>query len=1005
MNTRFSRKILSAVMVSAIALSTPMAYAQEPAPVADLVAAVDIPHEEFTLDNGLTVIVHEDRKAPIVAVSVWYDVGSKHEPKGKTGYAHLFEHIMFNGSENAPGDYFNYTKKIGATDLNGTTWLDRTNYFQTVPKAALEAALFLESDRMGHLLDAIDQEKLDNQIGVVQNEKRQGDSQPYGLVSYRQLELGMPEGHPYAHSTIGSLEDLQAASLEDMKNWFRDHYGPNNAILVLAGDINTAEAKPLVEKWFGAIPAGKKVQPVTAEIPTLAEPIVDVMKDKVANTRIYRTWAVPGLTDPEFTALSSGASVLGGLASSRLDNILVREEQSAVSVAAYVQPFVINSFFEIRVDVKPGEDVEAVSKRLDEIMADFIKNGPTQDEVNRVATSTAAGRIAGLEQVGGFGGKATALAQGKLFAGDSDYYKKELNRLANITPASISAAMGKWLTKPALEIRVEPGEREEYKEVESGTGDVTGTPMAGAPAQVMAHDTKADMPEPEYYFDPATAATELALAEAASSAGTVPILAAAAAAQDGGVDRSTFPEIGEIQNVDFPDVEQTALSNGVKVFFAQRDEIPVVRVSVQFDIGSAADPKERLGTHGMVAAMLDEGTTSLSSTQFAEAQERLGANIGIGAGLDSTSVSVRAVKPNLSASLDLLADVIKNPAFDANELERVRQQQLNAIAAESTRPISIALRNLPPLIYGEAHPYGASFTGTGDPEVVKTLTRDEMVNFHSRWMRPEKAKIFVVGDTSLAEIKPMLEARFGQWKPAGEAAPAKNIDAPIPEQQERVIVINQPNSPQSLIFAGQVLDKKGREDIFELQAANEILGGDFLSRINFNLRETKGWSYGSRTLLQRPDGNIPMLIFAAVQTNQTGPSVSEIIKDMTDFLGDKGVTAEELERTVNGGIRELPGSYERSSAVLGQIQADENRGRSFDYVETLADRYRGLKADALNAAMEEVLDVDAFTWVIVGDAAKIQGQIDALGLPTEYRGYEPKSAVQLKAQEIPEAAE
>ena len=1003
MINRFARKALSAVMVSAIALSAPSAYAQDPAPVSELVAAVDIPHEEFKLDNGLTVIVHEDRKAPIVAVSVWYDVGSKHEPKGKTGYAHLFEHIMFNGSEHAPGDYFQYTKQIGATDLNGTTWLDRTNYFQTVPRAALEAALFLESDRMGYLLDAVTQEKLDNQIGVVQNEKRQGDSQPYGLVSYRQLELGMPEGHPYAHSTIGSLEDLQNASLEDMKTWFRDHYGPNNAILVLAGDIDVAEAKPLVEKWFGAIPAGKKVEPVMAEVPVLDAPIVDVMKDKVANTRIYRTWAVPGMTDPAFTALDAGATVLGGLASSRLDNILVRDEQSAVSVSAYVQPFVINSFFEVRVDVKPGEDVAAVSQRLDEIMADFIENGPTQDEVNRVATREAANRISGLEQVGGFGGKAVALAQGKLFAGDSDYYKKELNRLANVTPESISAAMSKWLTKPSLEIRVEPGEREEYEEVEGATSGAA-APIAGAASQVTRADPKLSDHAPEYYFAPETAAAELALAEAASSASTPVLTAAAAAMQDGEPDRSSFPEIGEIQDVDFPDVEEATLSNGVKVYFAQRDEIPVVRAAVRFDIGSAADPKERLGTHGMVISMMREGTTSLDSIEFAEAQERLGANIGIGSGLDNSTVSVRAVTPNLEPSLDLLADVIKNPAFDAKELERVRQQQLNAIAAESTNPISIALRNLPPLIYGEDHPYGASFTGTGDPEVVASLTRDELVNFHSRWMRPEKAEIFVVGDTTLAEIQPMLEERFGQWAPAGEAAPDKNIMAPVPAQTERIIVINQPNSPQSLIFAGEVLDKNGKDDLFDLQAANEIMGGDFLSRINFNLRETKGWSYGSRTLLQRPNGQIPMLIYAAVQTNQTGPSISEIIKDMSDFIGDKGVTQEELERTINGGIRELPGSYELSSSVLGQMQTDENLGRPFDYVETLAEKYRGLEADTLNTAMKEALDVNGFTWVIVGDAAKIQKQVDALDMPTTYRGYTPKTGAEMAAEDAAQAA-
>jgi predicted Zn-dependent peptidase len=427
-----------------------------------LVEAVNIPHEKFTLDNGLTVLVHEDRKAPIVAVSIWYGVGSKNEPKGKTGYAHLFEHIMFNGSENAPGDYFEYTKKIGATDLNGTTWLDRTNYFQTVPTTALESALFLESDRMGFLLNAVTKEKLDNQIGVVSNEKRQGDNQPFGLVEYKQSGTLFPVGHPYHHSTIGSLEDLSAASLDDMKTWFTDHYGPNNAILVLAGDINAAQAKPLVEKWFGSIKRGKEVAPVNAPIPTLEKDVKIVMKDKVPTTRIYRNWVVPGLADPDANALFIAMNALGGLSSSRLDNILVRQEQSAVAVSAYLIPFVHGSLVNIQADVKPGGDADAVAKRLDEILADYIKTGPTAEEVQRVAASNIAQQIDGLEQVGGFGGKAVALAEGELFVGDSSFYKKELARLASAKPEAVKAAMQKWLTRPVLEIRVEPGEREAY---------------------------------------------------------------------------------------------------------------------------------------------------------------------------------------------------------------------------------------------------------------------------------------------------------------------------------------------------------------------------------------------------------------------------------------------------------------------------------------------------------------------------------------------------------------
>ena len=935
MSIRFKKFCAAMPLAASLALVAPMAMAQDAAPVADLVAAVDIPHQKFTLDNGLTVIVHEDRKAPIVAVSVWYDVGSKHEPKGKTGYAHLFEHIMFNGSAAAPGDYFNYTSRIGATDLNGTTWLDRTNYFQTVPKAALEAALFLEADRMGNLLPAIDQDKLTNQIGVVQNEKRQGDNQPYGLVSYRQTELLFPEGHPYAHDTIGSLEDLQAASLDDMRNWFIDHYGPNNAILVLAGDINTAEARPLVEKYFGSIARGKDVAPVSAPIPTLDAPVKEVMYDKVPTTRIYRNWVVPGLTDPDYTAIRAGTSILGGLSSSRLDNVLVREEQLAVGVSSFVLPFVSGSLLQISVDVKPGVDADLVGKRLDEILADLLANGPSADEVSRVATNEAANRIAGLEQVGGFRGKAVALASGELFANDSNYYKTELQRLAALTPDTIRTAMNKWLSRPVVEIRVEPGEREAYKEV--------------AAAAEPSSDKQVD---PDY---------------------------------------SALPEIGEVTNVDFPDVETATLSNGIKVYFAETNAVPTVRVAVNFDIGSAADPADKSGLHGLVTAMLDEGTTTRTSIQIAETEERLGANVSVGGGLDDSTVSVRAVTPNLGPALDLLADVIKNPAFDAGELERVRQQQLTRIAGENRQPIGLALRNLPPLIYGDEHPYGKPLTGSGDPAVVSSLTRDDLLNFHSAWMRPEKAEIFVVGDVKLDNVIPMLEQRFGAWAPAGEAAPDKNLDAIIPDQQGRIIVINQPNSPQSLILAAQVLNAKGTDDLFALQASNEALGGDFLSRINFDLRETKGWSYGSRTILQRPDDRVPFLVFAPVQTNKTGPSLEAIVQNIKEFVGDKGVTPAELERIVDGNIRQLPGSYEQSSAILGQLQADVRFGRDFDYAEKLATRYKSLDAVSLDAAMREAINPDGFTWVIVGDAAKIEPQIADLGLPIEYRGYESGS--------------
>ncbi len=942
------RKLTLALMLSGsvLAVQAP-AFAQTAAPVSKLVEAVNIPHEKFTLDNGLTVLVHEDRKAPIVAVSIWYGVGSKNEPKGKTGYAHLFEHIMFNGSENAPGDYFEYTKKIGATDLNGTTWLDRTNYFQTVPTTALESALFLESDRMGYLLNAVSKEKLDNQIGVVSNEKRQGDNQPFGLVDYKRSETLFPVGHPYHHDTIGSLEDLSAASLDDMKNWFIDHYGPNNAVLVLAGDINAAQAKPLVEKWFGSIKRGKDVAPVNAPVPTLEKPVKIVMKDKVPTTRIYRNWVVPGLADPDANALFIGMSALGGLSSSRLDNILVRQEQSVVGVSAYLIPFMHGSLINIQADVKPGGDADAVAKRLDEILADYIATGPTAEEVQRVAASNIAQQIDGLEQVGGFGGKAVALAEGQLYVGDSNFYKRELERLATTKPEAVKAAMQKWLTRPVLEIRVEPGEREVYKEVAAGSGSRTGT-----------------LTSPAFYAPP----------------GTEDMLVSAPLAFQ---DRSKFPEPTGTPSLDFPTVEETTLGNGIKVFFARRAAVPTVRVAVSFNAGYAADPADKRGIASMMSTMMLEGTQTLTSTKLAETEEKLGADVNVGSSLDRTVASLRAVKPNLGLSLDLLADVIKNPAFATNELERVRIQQLTRIKSENNQPQGIAVRRMPPLLYGNAHPYGGPQTGSGYAETVATITRADVANFHQSWIHPAKAEIFVVGDTTLKEIKPMLEQRFGKWKPTAPAAPAKNFSAAIPAPQSKILLIDRPNSPQSLVLAGVVLDAKGSDDLLTLRAANEVFGGDFLSRINMDLRETKGWSYGVRSQVNGAEDRVPFYMFAPVQTNQTGPSVKVLIDQLNDFNGAKPVTAEELEKTIKGNVLELPGSYEQSSAVLGQMQSDRLNKRSFDYAETLAGKYNALTAKALNDEMRAKVDPSKITWLVVGDAAKVKPQLEALGLPIE----------------------
>jgi len=975
----FAAMLCLVTLVLGAGLSAHPAFAAKPAPAQELVKAVDIPHQKFTLENGLRVLVHTDRKAPIVAVSIWYDVGSKHEPEGKTGYAHLFEHLMFNGSENAPGDFFGPLKQIGATDFNGTTWLDRTNYFQTVPTSALEVALFLESDRMGHLLGAVTQEKLDNQIGVVSNEKRQGDNQPFGLVDYRQTELLFPKGHPYGHSTIGSLKDLKAATLEDMHAWFKDHYGPNNAILVLAGDIDVKTAKPLVQKWFGDIARGKPAPQITAGIPTLEKPVYEVMQDRVATSRIYRNWTIPGLNDPDYTALNVGATVLGGLASSRLDNIMVRDEKNAVAVRAFTLPFVHAGIFEISIDVKPGEDVDKAAKRLDDIVANFIANGPTKDEVNRVVTRNAAARIGGLEQVGGFSGKAVALAQGELYTGDSNYYKKELARLAAQTPQSVTAAMQKWLRRPVVGIRVVPGDRGAAKQL-AQQSDPAKTLSDQPVLQAEKFDGSAS--EPSYYQQPETASTE-------SEEGAQPAAKEDASAKRAiATDRSVFPAVGEIPNVNFPEVKTATLSNGIKVYFAERNAVPITRISLSFDAGSASDPAEKLGLHNFVTAIIPEGTDSLNSRQIAEQQERLGANISVGGGRDRTSISLSSVNPNLDSGIELLADIAKNPAFREDDVERIRVQQLTTIDVEQNQPRAIASNLLPQLIFGEAHPYGRGLSGNGTKTSVQAITRDDLIRYHQQWLRPEKATIFAVGNVRKTKLIKKLERHFGKWSVAGTVAPDKNFDIASPEKKGRIIVVHRPNSPQSFILAGQLTPHKGTDDLLKLNASNEVLGGSFLSRINLDLRETKGWSYGTRNTVLRGEHDVSYIMRAPVQTDKTGPAVAAMLAQVNAFVGEKGVTAEELERTINGNVRQLPGRYERSGTVLGQIQRDVMLQRPSNYAETVAEQYKALTAADLDRAMREAIETDKFTWVIVGDVSKIKPQIDALNIETEYRGYD-----------------
>lgn len=883
-----------------------------PAHAAD-VPDIFVEYDKFTLDNGLTVVVHEDRKAPIVAVSVWYKVGSKDEPDGKSGFAHLFEHLMFNGSENYDDEYFGPFEEVGATAMNGTTWFDRTNYFQNVPTPAVDMAMWMESDRMGHLLGVVTEEKLDNQRGVVQNEKRQGDNQPYGLVEYRVLEGLFPAGHPYRHSTIGSMDDLDSASLEDVHQWFKDYYGAANAVLVIAGDIDAATARKLSEKYFGDIPAGPPVRRMNAWVPDRSQDTFETMYDRVPQIRTYRHWAVPGRITPERRELDLAASILGDGKNSRLYKALVYKSQLAVSVNVGVEEHQLTSIFSIDVTLKAGSSLDDVNALIDAEMARFLKDGPDEEELERAQTKYNAAVIRGLEQIGGFRGKATALAEGEVYAGDPGFYRTSLERINGATAKTVRATAAEWLGDGRYQLDVLP------------FGDYT---------------------------------------EAEST-----------------VDRSAgLPGVGSLPNLVFPAIERAVLSNGLEVVLAERKTVPIVKIALQFDAGYAADSFGKLGASSFTMAMLDEGTRSRSALEISAEAETLGAEIAMNSDLDMSIASLSSLKDKLKPSVDLFADVVLNPAFAESEIERARQRWIAGIAQEKTQPIAIALRNLPPLIYGRDHAYGIPLTGSGTEESINSLTRQDLVDFHRTWIRPSNGTLFVVGDTTMDEVLPVLEKAFGKWRESEGSIPEKNLAEVDVADQGRVIIVDKPGSPQSLILAGHIAPPTGVPENIAISTMNDIIGGQFTARVNMNLREDKGWAYGAFTFMPEARGQRMWLVYAPVQTDRTGDSIKELLGEFDGYLSDEKATDSELDKSVKNNVNSLPGQFETGGAVLQSMLSNQRFDRDDDYVESLTGKYESLDLDEVHDAADNVIKANRLTWLVVGDREQIESELRALEL-------------------------
>ena len=886
---------------------------------------VKLDYEKYTLPNGLEVILREDHRLPLVAVNTWYHVGPANETPGRTGFAHLFEHMMFQSSGHVPEDeIWKDLEGAGASFINGTTDFDRTNYMEDVPSNQLELALWLESDRMGFLLDRVDDASLANQQDVVRNERRQSvENAPYQLVEEQMWHTMFPKEHPYYAVVIGSHEDVQAAKLADVQDFFRRYYCPNNASLVIVGDIDKVATKKLVEKYYGSLPRGQAVPPITAVTPPITTERRITVPDKITLARVYMAWITSPIFKPGDAEAITTAEILGGGKASRLYKSLVYDKRLCQDVSVSQQSLTLGSVFQITATVKPDKTTAEVEKAIDEELAKFMATGPTADEVAATQNSIYSGAVTSLESFGGFSGVADRLNLYNHHLKDPGYFNKDLGRYAAVTPEGLKKFANDQLQKNARVV------------VYAVPGDKVLPPDPTAPPKPEKETAKVESKEPW---------------------------------------RNTMPGPGPQAKAQLPSAKRLELSNGMALYVVEAHHLPIVAANIVLRSGSAADPIDLPGLAGFTASMLDEGTSKRDALQIANETYAMGATLNTGTQTDGSSATVRSLKMNAGPAMSILSDVVLNPTFPDKEVERIRNDRLTALMQQRDQPWPTALRVMNACLFGPGHPYGHTQLGT--EEAIKKTTQVDLVNLYKSTFSPKNAALIMVGDVTEAEAKKLAQDAFGSWK--GAATPA-TVPPAGTTVASRVVIVDKPGSNQTMVLAGQMGVKRSDPDYEKLDVMNTVLGGLFSSRINLNLREDKGYSYGAFSFIGQNRGVGPLMAGAAVRGDVTGPSIEEILREITK-IRDGGVTGEELKLAKESIIRSLPANFETTGSTAGTMASIYLYDLPLDYYQTLPTRVDAITATDVLGVAKKHLVPERMVVVAVGDRSKIEPQISKLNL-------------------------
>ncbi|MCL6327212.1 M16 family metallopeptidase [Pectobacterium polaris] len=866
---------------------------------------VDIPSTTFVLDNGLTVIVHENHDAPLVSLNLIYQVGSKDEPPGKTGFAHLFEHLMFEGSENAPGSFLENLLKAGASNLNAYTGQDRTTYHETVPVGSLDYALFMEADRMGHFYSTINQDSLDQQRRVVLNEKLETESGPYGKLYELKLKGSFPASHPYAHTVIGEVKDLQEATLEDVQNWFRTYYSPSNAVLALSGAIDEKTAREKVTTWFGHIPSGPPLSRPAVWVPEIPENRRDVYQAKVPNGSVMLSWNIPPYGDKATVLLSIVADLFALDISSLLVKHLVYEEHMASHVAAGINYAALASQFTITVTAVPGASLSRIEQSVYDILQRFLADG-VDDETLELVKITALSSFADAHKTSA--PIAELLSSSYVMLGEADRYRQFIAIIKQADVGSVQQAAQHWLARACHTIHIVPF-----------TSETTTVRPAG------------------------------------------PI---------------TPPAILSPTPFQLPALQHGRLDNGLPLVLMARHSHPNVNIELIL-------PRVKENTQSEAALLFDllnqAGAGERDAFEFSSAARRLSASINVWRQEQNTILSLSCRSSQLSATLPLFLDRFQQSTLTLSDFERQRGVLSDSLSGLKHDVSGMVRRLLPAVMYPQGHPYRKPSGIEGTKASLENVTFENVQQYQSRAIQPVGGTILIVGDTTLEQIVPVLNASIGAipWSQGTEQASDRQLS---PVQKSQIFIFDVPGAEQSAIAASTIIPGLEWSHEASFIMLNDVLANGFTSRINLNLREDKNWTYGAHGQLLNDVGSRIHSVQTSVQADRTAAAMQEIFDEYRALIGDRPVTADELQEVKNAALLRLQSSIEGLDGLNRMLSHLVRYQLPDDHWQQHQERISSTTVDDVNALAKTLFHPETLTWLIAGDWTVIRESIQGLAL-------------------------